>query len=108
MIVSSYRDMEVYQRSYSLALDVHKASLDFPKAEQYALSSQMRSASKGICANLAEGFAKNHRSSAEEMTVWVDFAKDLKYIDEDVWKNWLEGYRIVCKQLYTMIDKWKD
>lgn len=112
--------MEVYQRAYKVALDIHKKTLDFPKEEQFALSSQIRRASKGICANLAEGFAKNHKSSAEfkryalialgsaeEMLVWIDFAKDLGYIEQEIWTSYQESYTIICKQLYTLIDKWK-
>ena len=120
-MVTTYREMEVYQRAYAAALEIHRITLKFPKEEQFALSSQMRRASKSICANLAEGFVKSYKSSAEfkrfvlialgsseEMTVWLDFAKDLEYIKIDDWKKWLVEYQIVCKQLYTMIERWKD
>lgn len=96
-------------------------SLDFPKEEQFALANQIRRASKSICANLAEGFAKNFKSptefkryslialgSAEEMLVWLDFCKDLNYIDAIKWQKIKEEYEVICKQLYTMIDRWKD
>ena len=33
-------------------------SLEFPAIEQRALADQVRRASKSICANLAEGFAR--------------------------------------------------
>ncbi|TGP25104.1 MULTISPECIES: four helix bundle protein [unclassified Mesorhizobium] len=51
------KDLEVYRRAYAVSLEVHKATLVFPKIEQYALADQMRRSSKAICANLAEGFA---------------------------------------------------
>ena len=57
-IVRSFEDLEVFQRSYQLALELHKRSLTFPRIEQYALADQVRRASKSICANLAEGFAR--------------------------------------------------
>ena len=57
-VVKTFKDLEVYRRAYALSLDVHRATLAFPKAEQYALGDQMRRASKSICANLAEGFAR--------------------------------------------------
>nr|WP_263499085.1 four helix bundle protein [Mesorhizobium sp. BR1-1-3] len=56
------KDLEVYKRAYVVSLDVHKATLAFPKMEQYALADQLRRSSKGICANLAEGFAKQTHS----------------------------------------------
>jgi four helix bundle protein len=62
--VRSFRDLIVYQRAYGLSLQIHKASLGFPKMEQYALADQMRRASKSICGNIAEGFAKQRASFA--------------------------------------------
>lgn len=108
----SVYDLDVYQRSYSLAIEIHKATLTFPKIEQYALAGQMRRASKSICANLAEGFAKSYKSpaefrrlinialgSAEEMQVWLDFSNDLSYVDTETKNQWKAEYVIVCKQL---------
>ena len=63
--VSSFEDLEVFQRAYRVSLELHRESLRFPKIEQYALADQLRRASKSICANIAEGFAKQRRSSAE-------------------------------------------
>ncbi|MER9585704.1 four helix bundle protein [Mesorhizobium sp. M0276] len=59
------KDLEVYKRAYAVSLDVHKATLAFPKIEQYALADQLRRSGKGICANLAEGFAKQTHSRPE-------------------------------------------
>lgn len=91
--VTSVENLEVYKLAYRLALDVHKLSLEFPRSEQYELASQMRRASKSICANLAEGFAKQGQSSAEfkrfislaigsagEMQIWLNFCRDLGYL----------------------------
>ncbi|HEX6000395.1 MAG TPA: four helix bundle protein [Hyphomicrobiaceae bacterium] len=63
--VRSFRDLKVYQDAYSVSLAIHKMTLGFPKMEQYALADQMRRASKSICANIAEGFAKQRASSAD-------------------------------------------
>lgn len=115
-MASSVYDLEVYQRAYKLALEIHKVSLDFPQIERYVLASQMQRASKGICANMAEGFAKSYKSqpefkrfllmalgSAEEMQVWLDFSRDLGYVADEPVRNWKEGYIVVCKQLNKLI-----
>jgi hypothetical protein len=47
-------DLDVFKRAYRISLEVHRRSLDLPSIEQYALGDQVRRASKGICANLAE------------------------------------------------------
>ena len=62
---ASFEDLEVFKRAYRVSLLVHRASLKFPKVEQYGLADQVRRASKSICANLAEGFAKWHGSAPE-------------------------------------------
>jgi four helix bundle protein len=83
-MLSSFEDLEVFKRAYVLSLEIHKRSIEFLKVEQYGLGDQIRKASKSICANLAEGFAKQRYSSQEfkryvmiavgssdEMRVWT-------------------------------------
>ena len=60
-----FEDLEVFQRAYRLSLGVHRASLEFPRIEQFALADQIRRASKSICANIAEGFGKQRQSRTE-------------------------------------------
>src|SRR5438067_13231307 len=94
--VSSVEDLEVFQRAYRISPDLHRASLQFPKVEQFGgLADQMRRASKSICANIAEGFGKQRQSNAEfkryllmaigsadEMQVWLKYCCDLEYADQ--------------------------
>ena len=60
-----FEELEVFKRAYRISLEIHRTSLAFPKIEQHALADQIRRCSKGICANLAEGFAKSSNSKAE-------------------------------------------
>ena len=62
---AAFEDLEVFRRAYRLSLELHRASLEFPRIEQWALADQVRRSSKSICANLAEGFAKQGYSAAE-------------------------------------------
>ena len=55
MALIKFEELEVFKRAYGVSLEIHKASLAFPKIEQYALADQIRRASKSICANIAEG-----------------------------------------------------
>ena len=64
-MITSFEDLEVFQRAYKLSLEIHRLSLEFPQREQYGLGEQIRRASKSICANIAEGFAKQGFSVAE-------------------------------------------
>jgi four helix bundle protein len=116
--VKSFEDLEVFQKAYRIALEVHRVSLNFPQIEQRVLGDQIRRASKSICANIAEGFGKQRNSklefkrflriaigSADEMRVWSRFCLDLDLIDEAVWKTWRDAYHDIARQLQTLHSK---
>ena len=118
--IRSFEDLEVYQKAYRLALEIHKLTLDFPKAEQFAMADQMRRASKGICANIAEGFARQRGSvpefkrflsmaigSSDEMKVWLNFSGDLGYLDTDTVTFLCERYVVIAKMLSGLALRWK-
>ena len=118
MVVRNFEDLEVFQRAYRLTLTVHRVSLTFPKIERYALGDQIRRASKSICANIAEGFGKQHRSAAEfkrflrvamgsadEMRVWARYALDLGYLDAQNWRGWRDEYQAIAKMLQSLVTK---
>ena len=46
--VQGVEDLGVFRRAYVLSLEVHRASLEFPRIEQFALADQVRRASKSI------------------------------------------------------------
>ena len=110
--VSRVEELEVFRRAYALSLEVHRASLEFPRIEQWALADQVRRASKSICANLAEGFGRQQQSrpefrrflimaigSADEMQVWVLYCRDLGYVASDVAERWRGEYREIARML---------
>ena len=116
--VQSFEDLEVFQKAYRIALEVHRASLTFPRIEQRVLGDQVRRASKSICANIAEGFGKQRNSklefkrflriaigSADEMRVWTRFCLDLDLIDEATWKKWRDVYQDIARQLQALHSK---
>ena len=119
-VVRSFEDLEAYQRAYRLALELHRASLQFPRIEQFALADQIRRASKSVCANIAEGFARQRSSSADfhrfvilavgssdEMKVWLSFCVDLGYLSEDEVVRMRDESSIVARMLHGLRDKWK-
>ncbi|MEI7669214.1 MAG: four helix bundle protein [Pseudomonadota bacterium] len=116
--VTSYKQLKVFQKSYKLAIDIHKYSLGFPKIEQYALADQLRRASKSICANIAEGFTRQRASklewkrfllisasSAEESRMWVDFSFDLNYISDEIYSTWQNELDNIINMLHKMRAK---
>jgi four helix bundle protein len=113
--VRGFEELEVFQRAYRLSLEIHRASLDFPRIEQFALADQVRRGSKSICANLAEGFGRQSISkpefrrfvtmalgSADEMQVWTLYCRDLGYVDRDTAEGWRGAYREVARMLAAL------
>ena len=119
--VSSFEDLDVFRRAYRLSLDLHRASLHFPKIEQFGgLADQMRRSSKSICANIAEGFGKQRKSNAEfkryllmavgsadEMQVWLKYCSDLEYADQKACERWQDEYRQIARMLQSLYTKWR-
>ena len=118
MIRSRVSDLQVFQRAYAISLEVHRASLNFPQIEQFALADQIRRASKSICVNLAEGYAKRVASqidfkrflvialgSSDEMQIWSHYCLDLGYIDQTMADHWLREYEAVSGMLQALIRK---
>lgn len=86
-----FEELPVWIASYELSLSVYKATKNFPKDEQFGLTSQIRRSSSSVGANIAEGFYKkttkdlvhylyNARGSAGETLHHLYLAKDLDYI----------------------------
>ena len=119
--IQRVEDLEVFRRAFRLSLDLHRASLEFPRIEQFALADQIRRASKSICANLAEGFAKQGYSAAEyrryllaalgssdETQLWLRYAVDLGYAAESSGRDWIAAYGEVSRMLQAIYASWKS
>ena len=120
MAITSFEDLDVFKRAYKASLELHRASLRFPQIEQFhGLADQIRRASKSVCANLAEGYGKQRRSSAEfkrfllmaigsadEMQVWATYCADLDYVGRDVSERWRDEYRQIARMLQGLYSAW--
>ena len=114
------QELDVFKKAYAVSLEVHAVSLKFPKYEQYhGLADQMRRASKGICANLAEGFGRKSISSADfkrfivmaigsadEMQVWLRYCQDLGYTPPVQSQAWNRSYQEIAKMLSGLHKNW--
>ena len=113
MKTKSYKDLIVWQKSYTLVLEIYKLTQSFPKSEQYGLSSQMRRASISIPSNIAEGYGRKHKteynqflsisySSLLELETQYLLAKDLKYTKEN--KQVENLLKEVGRMLFRMLN----
>ena len=117
-MIREYYDLDIWKKAYTLSLEIHKASLQFPKHEQYALADQIQRSSKSVCANIAEGFAKQRTSKAEfkrflliaqgsatETHMWCQYINDLGYAEEKIAKEWQDTSRTISKMINALHAK---
>jgi four helix bundle protein len=118
---STVEDLEVFQLAFSLSLEIHRATLKFPKIEQYALADQLRRSSKSICANIAEGFGKQRGSklefkrfllmaigSSDEVKIWLKYALELEYLNPEQGNAWRDSYGRVSRMLQSLYSSVSD
>jgi len=115
-----FHNLDVYKKAYELSLLVHRESLRFPQIEQRELASQLRRSSKSICANIAEGmgrqmsandvvrFLRNSLGSCDESRIWLEYARDLGYLDAQLFENYHTRYCEVGRMLNGLISKWSN
>ena len=57
-MVDSHRDLIVWKRAIQMVTAIYKFTEDFPQAEVYGLSSQLRRAGVSVASNIAEGYGR--------------------------------------------------
>ena len=121
--MKSYRDLEIYQLSYELAVKVHKFTLRLPKYEQYEEGSQVRKSSKGITSCIVEGYGRKKykadfikfliysHASCDETIVHLNFIQDTHKQDNNEINVFLDKYdelgRKICKFIQYVEKEWK-
>ena len=61
MRLNSAKDLDVYKKAYTLAMEIFDISKSFPNEEKYALVSQIRRSSRSVCLNLREAWLPARR-----------------------------------------------
>ena len=61
MVISSFKQLDVWKNGISLVEDIYLLTKDYPKSEQFGLRIQMRKSAVSVPSNIAEGFARNYR-----------------------------------------------
>ena len=120
MAITSYRDLDVYQRAMKALVAVHKMALKFPEYERYALADQMRRASKSVPTNIAEGYGRRRSAkefkhyltmalgSANEMIVHLEINRELGYDTPENCDALIGEYNVIGKMLYRLIENWRS
>jgi four helix bundle protein len=112
--IKHFRDLEVYQKAFALAMKIFQITKTFPPEERYALTDQIRRSSRAVCSNLAESWRKRKYSAvfcnkltdamqeASETQSWLEFCYACQYIDENLFKAMDKEYESVIGMLSRM------
>ncbi len=113
-ILKNYKDLNVWQKSYRLCLDIYSFTRKFPKEEVYGLSSQIRRAAVSVPSNIAEGYGRKTRKeyiqalyiaygSLCEVETQIMLAGDLDYIESEALKELISDLRDSERMLKALI-----
>ncbi len=114
-MMKSYKDLEIYQQAYRLAVQIHHMSLTLPKFELYEQDSQIRRSSKSVKDNIAEGYGRKRykddfikflifaQASCDEVTSQLSMISDL-YFSEEPLTELKEEYDILGKRINKFIQ----
>ena len=115
--VRRFQDLEVYKKQRLLAKEVFALTKQFPREEQFALTDQLRRASRSIGAQIAEAWGKrlypkhfiSKLSDADgeqlETQHWLIEANDCAYICEADAKRLLDLCSEIGRMLGAMMRK---
>ncbi|CAB1072796.1 hypothetical protein D1AOALGA4SA_1643 [Olavius algarvensis Delta 1 endosymbiont] len=119
----SYKDLEIYQLSYQLAVKIHRLTLKLPNYEQYEEGRQIRKSSKGITSCIVEGYGRKRykadfikfltyaHASCDETIVHLNFLNDTHENLSDELIGFLRGYdelgAKINKYIQYVEGRWK-
>ena len=118
-VIASYKDLRIYQRSYELALEIHKTTAKFPVQERRELGSQLRRAATSVPINIAEGYGRKRSpedfkrflvialGSSNEVSVILDLVRDLGYLQKETHLRLAQDYTDVGKGINKLIQVWR-
>lgn len=117
--IKSFEDLDIWKLSHSLTLEIYKIVKTFPKSEDYILTKQIIRSAQSIPANIAEGmgrFSKKEflqfliisRGSVEETKYHLILAKDLGYLNDNLFAELKNNYTILGKKINSLISSIKS
>lgn len=119
-MIKSYKDLEVYKRSFDMAMGNFWLTRNFPRKEVYSLTSQVNRSARSISVNVTEGPAKrnfgaafkqhliNSLGSRAETENWLRFALKCDYPDESTFEKLTSELNQIGKMLHALHKNWKN
>lgn len=118
-MITTHKELVVWQMSMDLAVDVYCITKNFPKSEEFGLTSQMRRAVVSIPSNIAEGYGRGSRNelrhflevssgSASELETQLLICKRVGLENSDVIDELCDRLKRILKMLSSLISRCKE
>lgn len=119
MKYKSFKDMNIWQESMDVAVEIFKITENLPRKEDFGFTSQIRRSALSISAKIAEAFGRNHKldkinfyyfskGSIAETQSHLEYGKKVGYIEFDIFKNLDKRLDCLYKEINTLIKTLKD
>lgn len=114
--VSSFKDLQVWQKAQLLTKLIYSLSKEFPKDELYSFTSQIRRAALSVVSNIAEGSSKRSTrefirfinisyGSLAEIEAQAIIASDLGYLNDTSLAAITEAVEEIGRMLNALQNK---
>lgn len=115
----TFEEIAAWQEARVLVGEIYSATGRVPFCTDFGLREQVQRAAVSIGSNIAEGFARRGnrefikflwiaKGSAAEVATQLYFAKDLSYIDEQLFNKLYARAKKISAMLFNLITSIKD
>ena len=113
--INSAKDLRVYKKAYTLAMEIFKMRKSWPVEEKYSLTDQIRRSSRSVYSNLREAWAKRRYEAHfisklagvdgenSETDTWLYFALGCHYLSKEQHGHLIKESQAVGAMLGSMI-----
>ena len=116
MVVKSYKDLIIWQRSMDMVEFIYHITEHFPAKENFGLISQMRRAAVSVPSNIAEGYGRQSsgsyaqflliaRGSLFELETQLEVSIRLNYLQKPDSEKLLAEIVEISKMISSLISK---
>jgi four helix bundle protein len=106
------KELKIWNKAMDLAVDVYKATSNFPNDERFGLTSQLRRAAVSIPSNIAEGAGRNSKKefcnflgiangSSYEVQTQLVISNNLILLKDDILNDLLKQIDELQKMNYS-------
>ena len=113
-MLKNYRDLKVWQKSYTFCLQIYQETRKLPNEEKFGLTSQIRRSAVSIPSNIAEGYGRKTTAdylrflsiaygSLCELETQIMLAGDLSYLENGDLESLLANLSEIERMLKALI-----